>query len=341
MEEELKTNKNVFTAQRDYAVADKLLQSFSDLSPAQRKRVMSELQKIGDKKQVEEAVFQTKTLDQVAAEYANKTLAFEGLSTGIKSIDEYLLGLKEGDVVVIGAYTGLGKSTFLMNMAFELQRQGVNSCLFALEDGDYEVGSRATMLRQGNPRFQEKHEGNAYIYSKEGVPMLYKNKFAFSPAVEALVMAKEVKVIFLDMLNDILDPINDADADDFMVELKSLADRLGIILVVTARLREPKSMSDKGRKLELAAPNEDSIYGRSMIKFLATKIITISQSMAYPYQPASGFGTPEIQYVSFNIVKNRVGYVTKKKGGGCVLELIRGTNYIKFNDKGFKEFVDA
>ena len=338
---EAMTNSNLFKSQRNFEAADKILSGFKDLSPEARARVMAQLKKTDTDKTLQEAASSLCASNDIAESFAGKSLIFEGFGTGIPTLDRYLLGLKGGDVLVMGAYTGLGKSTLAMYLSLYLQSQGIPSCVFALEDGEFEVGTRIAFLKKGHPElFKDSTPKCSFVFPNNASSVLYRNKFAFIPAVEAIVMAKGCKVFVVDMLNDILDPISDNDADDFMVELKSLADRLGIILMVTARLPEPKALTDKGRKKELMAPNEDAIYGNPMIKFLATKIITLSTNYNHDYQPATGFGSPEVQWISINVCKNRVGKTTKKENGAVVIKLLRGNDYMKIEDVGFEVFPD-
>ena len=339
MQEFTVKSKTAFSTQRNFEVAEQILKSFNDLSPAARAHLLNSLKRSDEKIRVKESASIVKSADDLIAEYKDKQLIFEGLPTGIPTLDKYLLGLKQGDVLVVGAYTGLGKSTLLMYMALYLQTQGVNSVMFALEDSEYEVGTRAAFLSIGNNELAQPHTGQMFLFGKDGVPLLYKNKFAFIPAVEAVVAAKGVKVVFLDMLNDILDPISDKDADDFMVELKYLADRLGIVMVITSRLREPAGLSEKTRRLERVFPSEDALYGRSMIKFLATKIITIAESPTYPYEPATGMSKHETRHLCIHVVKNRLGKTTKGLGGAVGVSLVRSTVLMSLKDNGFEQIL--
>lgn len=333
------SNTNIFRTQQSFEAANAILKQFSDLTPQAREKVISQIKKTDTDKQLEEAAMALTSANAIAEAFAHTRLQFDGFSTGLPTLDRYLLGLKSGDVVVIGAYTGIGKSTLSMYLSLHLQQQGVPSCVFALEDGEFEVGTRVAYLKKGHPELFTGHNNEcSYIFPNLASSLLYKNKFAFMPAVEAIVIAKGVKVVIVDMLNDILDPISDKDADDFMVELKSMTERLGIVLILTARLREPKSLTADGRRRELIAPNEDAIYGKSMIKYLATKIITLATNQNHPYQPEGGFGSPEVQWVSLNVCKNRVGMTTRKAGGAVVLKMSRGRDYMMVEDKGFEEF---
>lgn len=329
--------KGAYNTQRNLQLAEKILGSMKDLPKADYEQIMKRLKKVGDDKALIEAAGTMKSAFDLGEQYAGKTMTFDGLSVDMPMLDSYLLGLKAGDVMVVGAYTGLGKSTFATEWCLNFAKQGVNCCMFFMEDSEFEAGTRINYLMKGHNIKKEDCKGEFFYYPMEMRDLFCKDKFAFIPAVEAIVVAHNLKVVVLDMLNDIVDPINDRDADDFMVELKSMADRLGIILITTARLREPKALTTNGQWVEKYKPNEDALYGRSMIKYLATKILTISPVPNRPPIPGSGFGSPEKQYVGFHVMKNRAGKNTKQSGTALVYELQRGTNYMKISEVGEEE----
>ena len=325
-----KSAGNRYRTQRNLQLAQKILAQMKDLPMQEYDQIMRRLRKVGDEKAFE-----------LGRQYANKTMTFEGLATGMGMLDSYLMGLKPGDVVVVGAYTGLGKSTITTEWCLEFAKQGVNSCMFFMEDSEFEAGTRIHYLTKGHKIEENDCKGKFFYYPMEYRDMFCRDKFAFVPAVEAIVIAHNLKVICLDMLNDLVDPVNDRDADDFMVELKAMADRLGVIVITTARLREPKAMTNKGQWYEKYKPNEDSLYGRSMVKYLATKIITISPVPNRPTIPGSGFGTPEKQYIGFHVMKNRAGKNTKQSDSALVYELQRGADYMKITEIGEQSFSDG
>ena len=51
---------------------------------------------------------------------------------GVKFLDDYLLGIKQTDFILIGAYSGAGKTELAYNIAFENAKK-TNVHLFALE----------------------------------------------------------------------------------------------------------------------------------------------------------------------------------------------------------------
>lgn len=65
-----------------------------------------------------------------------------GVSTGFKRIDETLLGLRPGQMVVIGARPGVGKTSFALNLATNAAFAGASVALFSLEMSKVEIAQR-------------------------------------------------------------------------------------------------------------------------------------------------------------------------------------------------------
>lgn len=269
-------------------------------------------------------------------------LKFEGLSTGYPTLDTYLGGVRPGDVLVLGAYTNLGKSTLSMDLCFTFCEAGQNVLFLAMEDNEQEMRTRSLGLLKGRgttaAEARANWKGRFYRFPMAKKTMFFRDKFAIIPTIEAMVMTRNIGVVCLDMLNDIVDPVNDRDADDFMVALKEMCDSLKIVLITTTRLREPKGLTAKAQTREKFAPDEDSIYGRGMIKYLATKIVTLAMSSLHDPKPQVAFSGHETQYLSLNVCKNRTGKNTKKDGKIITLEFQRGQAVgMKYIDRGLED----
>ena len=64
--------------------------------------------------------------------YKNKD-AFGGIKTGFKRFDKITNGLHKGDLIVLAARPGCGKSSFAMNIVEEVAKNGYVSAVFSLE----------------------------------------------------------------------------------------------------------------------------------------------------------------------------------------------------------------
>ena len=60
--------------------------------------------------------------------------ANHGTATGFRSLDRVLAGMGNGDLVIVGARPGMGKTSFCLNIATNVAMQtGKNVCIFSLE----------------------------------------------------------------------------------------------------------------------------------------------------------------------------------------------------------------
>lgn len=70
-----------------------------------------------------------------------------GINTGFPRLDRSLLGLRAGQMVVIGARPGVGKTSFALNVAVNAAAQGASVAFFSLEMSSVEVGQRLLSSR--------------------------------------------------------------------------------------------------------------------------------------------------------------------------------------------------
>jgi replicative DNA helicase len=65
-----------------------------------------------------------------------------GLPTGFRDLDAVLQGLQKGNLVVVAARPGIGKSSLITNMARNVAVKGTSVALFSLEMSRVEIGMR-------------------------------------------------------------------------------------------------------------------------------------------------------------------------------------------------------
>ena len=65
-----------------------------------------------------------------------------GVSTGFKGLDKYLLGLRPGQMMVVGARPGVGKTAFALNLALNAAAKGTSVAFFSLEMSKTEIAQR-------------------------------------------------------------------------------------------------------------------------------------------------------------------------------------------------------
>jgi replicative DNA helicase len=67
---------------------------------------------------------------------------FAGIPTGFDDLDEMLSGLQKGNLIVIAARPGVGKSSFVTNIARNVAIKGHPVAMFSLEMSRFEIGMR-------------------------------------------------------------------------------------------------------------------------------------------------------------------------------------------------------
>ncbi len=89
---------------------------------------------------IREAISRTYArLDLLARDKA----AASGTPTGYSALDRTLVGLGEGDLVIVGARPGMGKTSFCMNLATNIAKSTKkNVCVFSLEMSAEQLASR-------------------------------------------------------------------------------------------------------------------------------------------------------------------------------------------------------
>lgn len=89
---------------------------------------------------IREAISRTYArLDLLARDKA----AASGTPTGFSALDRTIVGLGEGDLVLVGARPGMGKTSFAMNIATNIAKSSAkNVCVFSLEMSAEQLASR-------------------------------------------------------------------------------------------------------------------------------------------------------------------------------------------------------
>ncbi len=72
---------------------------------------------------------------------ASGTQSF-GVNTGYPGIDQRLLGLRPGQMVVVGARPGVGKTSFALNLCVNAAAEGASVAFFSLEMSKIEIAQR-------------------------------------------------------------------------------------------------------------------------------------------------------------------------------------------------------
>lgn len=172
----------------------------------------------------------------------------------LPALTELTYGRREGEVITLGAGTGVGKTDFLMQQAaYDLDVLGMKVALFFLEQPPAETLQRLAGKRDGalyhllNGGWDGETRRAAIQRLGESQDlMLYKGAFGtgdwdeIKDLIRYLAVAEGYKVVYLDHLTALAEPSNERESlETLMKEAAGLAHELRIILVVVSHLSTP------------------------------------------------------------------------------------------------------
>ncbi|MCP4542298.1 MAG: replicative DNA helicase [Chloroflexi bacterium] len=73
----------------------------------------------------------------------------QSIPTDFPSLDQLLDGLQRSDLIVVGARTGIGKSSFMLTLARNAAKHGQNVGIFSLEMSGTQITQRLTAMESG------------------------------------------------------------------------------------------------------------------------------------------------------------------------------------------------
>jgi replicative DNA helicase len=211
------------------------------------KRVSSSFKPIGD--------LMSESIDILEMMSANKSHMF-GVPTGFKDLDELLGGMRGGDLLILAARPGVGKTSFALNIAVNAAKQGTSIAFFSLEMPSVQLTQRILAaeakinnhkIRTGNLREADFHD---IIQASE---RLHKCSFAIddSPGLSILELRAKARR-----------------------QLRHAEKNKGLIVVDYLQLMSSRSIRNLDRYLEVA---EISRGLKVLAKELGVPILALSQ----------------------------------------------------------------
>jgi replicative DNA helicase len=192
-----------------------------------------------------------------------------GLPSGFLDLDRLTAGFQSGDLVVVAARPGMGKSSFMLSMVLHLAlNENVPLAIFSLEMSKEQLAMRAVSMLSGVPLQNIRHgfvndedwerivEATLKISSREiyvdDNPNLTTTELRIKS--RKLKQEKGVKIIFVDYLQLLGVPYRRSSRQEEVAEisksLKALAKELNIPVVALAQLsRQVEQRSDKRPQL--------------------------------------------------------------------------------------------
>src|SRR5438270_455496 len=100
---------------------------------------------VGRRDQKDEVVLVRSLGDQTMEELEHihqRESAYSGIPSGFRDLDELLSGLQKGNLIVVAARPGVGKSSFVTNLVRNVTVEGTSAALLSLEMSRWEIAMR-------------------------------------------------------------------------------------------------------------------------------------------------------------------------------------------------------
>lgn len=295
-------------------IAEETLKFFASkkiMDPEEQKKILEATQhRLTPKMELQ--TITSKDLLERYMEKANKPVEFEGLRTGLNTLDDYLLGVQKQNFMVICARTGVGKTLVANYIIANFAMQGEKILYLALEESEDEVGDRWAKVVLNN-QIDVPDDAVEFSYA-EMVSTIKEDKYNLIPLIP-LYAQMGFTMICVDMLNNLIDTVRDEDGNVFLNRLVSAAQASNMTLIMTARLRQPQS--DKERDF----PSMESVYGRVDLGYIVSKCVAVTQL------PDEGDGKTNLR---LHIIKNR----RKRIGMPLKYPKIKVTDKLQITDVG-------
>lgn len=204
-----------------------------------------------------ESAGRTRTLADALATWEAEAAKHEpGFSLGLKRLGHYVGELYPGDVLVIGADTNVGKSTFVSEMMFASADTGTKWGYISMEDSERRYMTRWIAMLGGIAPKQIQRAEDKLAVSSEGRMLLarYTDRVFHAPLqgrtdqdvmVEMSTMARRgAQVIVVDYIGVVTCSTREQDRRNeiraMLVRLKEHALRIGVALIIVSQLTRPR-----------------------------------------------------------------------------------------------------
>lgn len=267
-------------------------------------------------------------------------------STGFARLDIYFGGIAQGDVVVIGARPGMGKTQFAVNLITNVY--DTDACLyFSLTQSIKDITSRFIACKTGI----EAHKLHGEEVSSQALELIQTthNNFekvklwisevgnhnidAILEAIKAQVIEHQIKVVVIDDLQAIMTSKTkakmDAQISEVLQQLKQMAKALNITVIVLSNLRRAVE------KRPLHVPKLSDLMKQSKALAIVDKVWLLYRPAYYGIETFEN-GSPAGQMAQLIIAKNNNGIE-----GAVDFKLDKGFTKFEAIELGFKPIVKS
>lgn len=194
--------------------------------------------------------------------------AVKGAKTGFSSLDRMLIQMGQGDLVIVGARPGMGKTSFAMNIAVNVAKQNKAVAIFSLEMSGEQLVTRilsseamvdSQKLRTGQLKDEDWENLAGVVSSLSGCDIYIDDTSAITSAEmkSKLRRIKNLGLVVIDYIG-LMQSTSNSDnraqqVGEISRNLKIMAKDFGIPIVCCAQLnRGTESRTGDGKKPTLA-----------------------------------------------------------------------------------------
>lgn len=249
-----------------------------------------------------------------------------GLPSGLRILDKYVGGFKPGELVVLGARPGMGKTSVMLHFARSMAWDGRQVCIFSLEMGDVSLANRlllseadipADAFRLGRLTDEEKQK----LYYAAGKVRLLPISIDETPHIsvqQAKVRCMNIKrrqgldcvmidyLQLMDMRSENRSYNREQEIAQTTRRLKQMAKELGVPVILLSQLNRSSETKSGGRTVA-AVPGLSDLRESGAIEQDADVVLLVHRPEYYDDPEAvKGVGI-------INIAKQRDGRTGKVK----------------------------
>ncbi|HON72401.1 MAG TPA: replicative DNA helicase [bacterium] len=147
-------------------------------------------------------------INEISKKVSNREIIL-GYASGFKEIDRTIGGLKGGELVVLAARPGVGKTAMILNTMLELAKNDIPVAIFSLEMDAESIATRLLAIDAMVPVF-ELRNGDKEVWDKcleslaflTSLPIFINDSPLITPAKMRSILRrhKEIKAIFIDYI---------------------------------------------------------------------------------------------------------------------------------------------
>lgn len=271
----------------------------------------------------------------------NKSIGSEliGLPSSLKDINKNLLGYCEPDLIIIGGRPGEGKTTFAVNEAYNIAKQGNPILFFSMEMKGMQIASKVLSsltqtdvksIRSGRLE-EDKYTDVAYHVQKSlNIPFYIVDASGLSTMeiksiTKTAIKEYDIKMIFVDYIqiskgSKAKYSTREEEVSDIAKDLKGIAMECDIPVMALSQM----SRLEKG---SYRLPQLSDLKESGGLEANADIVIFVSRPIHHGVTAVNGFSIEFTEYDAIiQIAKYRLGYC------GSTLVIFEG-KYNRFRDK--------